>query len=120
MNYVDRADAVMQKLKNEGKIKNLTTSQIRNLLSSMSDIYNDVVRADDILDDGIVSRIQYLKVQFIYEYGRDETGGVKAFMKESGIIEAINRIGNSKRRFIETERYMEALVAYHRYHGGKD
>ena len=120
MNYVDRADSVMKKLYEGNRSKKMTTSQIRNLLSSMSDIYNDVVRSDEVLSPELVSRIQYLKVQFIYEYGRDETKCVQNFMDASGIINEIDKIGDSKQRFIDTERYMEALVAYHRYYGGKD
>ena len=39
----------------------------------MSDIYNDVVRVEgEELPQDIVDRIQYLKVQFVYEYGRDK------------------------------------------------
>ena len=122
MNYVDRADSVMKKLYEGNRSKKMTTSQIRNLLSSMSDIYNDVVRSDEVLSPEIVSRIQYLRVQFIYEYGRDDPreACVRKFMDESGIINEIDKIGDSKQRFIDTERYMEALVAYHRYYGGGD
>ena len=93
------------------------------LLSGMSDIYNDVVRVEgEELPQDIVDRIQYLKVQFVYEYGRDDKkdGPVRRFINESKILNKIDKIGTSKKKFIEMERYMEALVAYHRFYGGKD
>ncbi len=68
--------------------KKITTSKIRGLLSGMSDIYNDVVRVEgEELPQDIVDRIQYLKVQFVYEYGRDDKkdGPVRRFINESKI-----------------------------------
>lgn len=85
----------------------------------MSDIYNDVVRiTTDELPEEIVDRIQYLQVQFIYECGRDKT--VDKFIKETEMMKLITAIGSSKKKFMQAEKYMEALVAFHRYYGGKD
>lgn len=64
----------------------------------MSDIYNDVVRVEgEELPQDIVDRIQYLKVQFVYEYGRDKKdkkgskdkkdGPVGRFIKEAKILD---------------------------------
>ena len=108
MGYVEDAEKVFKDwyLTQEPKI---TTTKIRGLLSGMSDIYNDVVRVEgEELPQDIVDRIQYLKVQVVYEYGRDK------------ILDKIDQIGTSKKKFIEMERYMEALVAYHRFYGGED
>lgn len=122
MGYVEDAEKVFKDwyLTQEPKI---TTTKIRGLLSGMSDIYNDVVRVEgEELPQDIVDRIQYLKVQFVYEYGRDDKkdGPVRRFINESKILNKIDQIGTSKKKFIEMERYMEALVAYHRFYGGKD
>lgn len=122
MGYVEDAEKVFKDwyLTQEPKI---TTTKIRGLLSGMSDIYNDVVRVEgEELPQDIVDRIQYLKVQFVYEYGRDDKkdGSVRRFINESKILNKIDQIGTSKKKFIEMERYMEALVAYHRFYGGKD
>lgn len=122
MGYVEDAEKVFK----DGystRDKKITTSKIRGLLSGMSDIYNDVVRVEgEELPQDIVDRIQYLKVQFVYEYGRDDKkdGSVRRFINESKILNKIDQIGTSKKKFIEMERYMEALVAYHRFYGGKD
>lgn len=122
MGYVEDAEKVFKDWYST-RDKKITTSKIRGLLSGMSDIYNDVVRVEgEELPQDIVDRIQYLKVQFVYEYGRDDKkdGLVRRFINESKILNKIDQIGTSKKKFIEMERYMEALVAYHRFYGGKD
>ena len=122
MGYVEDAEKVVKDWYST-RDKKITTSKIRGLLSGMSDIYNDVVRVEgEELPQDIVDRIQYLKVQFVYEYGRDDKkdGSVRRFINESKILNKIDQIGTSKKKFIEMERYMEALVAYHRFYGGKD
>ncbi len=126
MNYVERAENVVKSLYLDGRgEKNrrgmITTSQIRNLLSRISDIFNDVV----ILDEGsqlpadIVNRVNYLKVQFVYESGR-QGGALRNFIDKAGLIKEIENAAASKEAFIKMERYMEALVAYHKYYGGED
>ena len=122
MGYVEDAEKVFKDWYST-RDKKITTSKIRGLLSGMSDIYNDVVRVEgEELPQDIVDRIQYLKVQFVYEYGRDDKQdrSVRRFINESKILNKIDKIGTSKKKFIEMERYMEALVAYHRFYGGKD
>ena len=126
MNYVERAENVVKSLYLDERGKKnrkgmITTSQIRNLLSGISDIFNDVV----ILDEGsqlpadIVDRVNYLKVQFVYESGR-HGGALKNFIDKAGLIKEIENAAASKEAFIKMERYMEALVAYHKYYGGED
>lgn len=126
MNYVERAENVVKSLYLDGRgEKNrrgmITTSQIRNLLSGISDIFNDVV----ILDEGsqlpadIVNRVNYLKVQFVYESGR-QGGALRNFIDKAGLIKEIEAAAASKEAFIKMEIYMEALVAYHKYYGGED
>ena len=122
MGYVEDAEKVFKDWYST-RDKKITTSKIRGLLSGMSDIYNDVVRVEgEELPQDIVDRIQYLKVQFVYEYGRDDKkdGSVRRLINEAKILNKIDQIGTSKKKFIEMERYMEALVAYHRFYGGKD
>jgi len=99
------------------KISPITTSKIRGLLSHISDIYN-YVHTSDFEENTLKSRIQYLKVQFVYEAGRDDA--VKNFIEKANIISYLDKINTRKENFVEFEKYMEALVAYHRYYGGKD
>ncbi|NLN47742.1 MAG: type III-A CRISPR-associated protein Csm2 [Clostridiales bacterium] len=120
--YTQRAEAVILDLRKQldRRYQNFTTSKIRNILTLVSEIYNDVVSDHNkTLSKEVQERIEYLKVRLIYESGR-EPDTVDPFVKKSGLIRIIDGIGNSKERFIKFARYMEALVAYHRYHGGKE
>ena len=123
--YVDEAERVIKALKvrkNEKTGKNIpriTTSKIRNLLSMTADIYNEVLNGqEETLNDELCGRIDYLKVRFLYEAGRELS--VKAFVEEAQIIRCLKEIQGSKKNFILFNRYMEALVAYHRFYGGQD
>lgn len=124
MNYVDKAEKAIQRLVEESKAKKgkgdiVTTSKIRNLLAMTSDIYNQVLTYNsEKLDNEIVGRIEYLRVRVMYECGREPK--VKEFVQKAEIIELLKEIGNSKKNYLLFSRYMEALVAFHRYYGGKD
>ncbi len=121
-NYTQRAEAVILDLKKQldWKYQNFTTSKIRNILTLISEIYNDVVAdKSKTLSKEVQERVEYLKVRLIYESGR-EKDTVDSFVKKSGLISIIDNIGENKDRFLKFARYMEALVAYHRYYDGKD
>lgn len=116
-NYVTKAEQVMEKITN-GHSK-LTTSKIRKLLSMSAEIYNDAMRLTvDELDDNMQARIQYLRMQIAYQAGRDRD--VKKFVEESELMKEIQLIGANKEKLIVFCHYMEALVAYHRFFGGRD
>ena len=123
-NYVSKAENVIKKLsertdKRGKRIPMVTTSKIRNLLAMTADIYNEVrISKGDELSDDVCGRIRYLKIRFTYEAGRDRD--VKSFVEEADILKAIDEIGNSKSRYLLFSRYMEALIAYHKFNGGKD
>ena len=115
--YVDTAEAVITALKDGGGL--LTTSKIRNLLSMISSLYDEVRRARaPKLSREEQERIQYIRLHFAYEAGRD--GKVKAFVREADILAHIRDIGDDKKRFLLFCNYMEALVAYHRFNDGKE
>ena len=116
-NYVGKAESAITAL--IGRKELLTTSKIRKLLAILSEIYTDA-RHDGKkeLSDEIKSRIQYFKMRFVYEAGREKT--VKAFWEAAQIEKQIDKIGNSKKELILFCHYMEALVAYRKFLGGKD
>ena len=118
-NYVDQAEKIISNLRDEkGKIK-LTTSKIRNILSMVSELYYDTQRfRENELSDEMASRVQYLKMRVAYEAGRD--GTVRKFVTKANLLEEIGKIGRDKDRLIVFCHYMEALVAYHRYYGGRE
>lgn len=123
-NYVEEAEQAIIRLK-EKKNKNgktvemVTTSKLRNLLAMTADIYNIVMNCDtDTINEELCSRIEYLRVRFMYEAGREPK--VKALLEETSILELLKQINGSKKNYILFNRYMESLVAFHRYYGGKD
>ncbi len=123
--YVDHAESVIKKLKAKTNPKTgrpvamVTTSKIRNLLAMTDDIYNEVTNLqEERLSEEIKSRIEYLRVRFIYECGREQT--VRDFVEEAGIIEILKSLDGTRKDYILFTRYMESLVAFHKYYGGKD
>ena len=119
-NYVEQAEKVMQDLQAAGKgqIK-LTTSKIRSILAMVSELYNDAqrLRAENLSED-LVGRVQYLKMRVAYEAGRERD--VMDFVKKAELLEEIGRIGRKKEQLLLFCHYMEALVAYHKFLGGRD
>ena len=97
VSYVDRAEKVIKELVEEsknrkkGKIEIVTTSKIRNLLAMTADIYNQVlIHQSEKLTDELNGRIEYLRVRFIYECGREQT--VKDLVQKAEIIEILKEI----------------------------
>ena len=123
-NYVDEAEKVIKKLSQAVNQKGrpvpmVTTSKLRNLLAMTADIYNEVVNCtEDQLSGELRSRIEYLRVHFIYEAGRD--GDVKRLVEEAKLLDILKGIQGSKKNYLLFNRYMEALVAFHRYYCGRD
>ena len=121
-NYVDKAESVIVALKQadrNGKLT-LTTSKIRNILSMVSELYTDAQHSrEDKLSEDMVSRVQYLKMRIAYEAGR-EPKMVYPFVKQAKLLEYASEIGDSRQKLILFCNYMEALVAYHKFHGGRD
>lgn len=69
--------------------------------------------------------IKFLKVKLAYQIGRADSGRyranpVKEFADKSGLIGEIDKIGDSLERYENFARYVEALVAFHKFYGGKD
>ncbi len=111
--YVDAAEAVMRKLASSGNRK-ITTSKIRNLLSLVTDIYNqENLRDAPELLPGSRSALTMMRIRVVYEAGREQA--VKDFITEAKLLEYIKDIGKDREKLIAFAHYMEALVAYHRY-----
>lgn len=124
-NYVDEAEKVILELKNmkdprTGKpVPIVTTSKLRNLLAMTTDIYNIILnQTEDNLPEEICSRIEYLRVRFLYEAGREPA--VKNMIEKAGVLELLKNVKGSKRNYILFSRYMEALVAFRKYHVERD
>ena len=116
-NYVDEAERIMRALISSGTT--VTTSKIRNLLSLVTDIYNDEsIRTEDKLKPDSVVKLNLMRVRVAYECGRDDT--VKSFVARTNLLEYLKGISTDRADLIRFAHYMEALVAFHRYFGGKE
>lgn len=128
-----KAEQVIKKLvqtvpgKNYTKIE-LTTGQIRKFLTAVNSLTNkiEVYKSQneniETLPEDLVMEIKYLKVKIAYQAGRDKSRNntVKNFVESAGLFTRIDKIGNSLKAYEEFARYIEALVAYHKFYGGKD
>ena len=134
-NYVDEAERIMRALISSGTT--VTTSKIRNLLSLVTDIYNDEsIRTEDKLKPDSVVKLNLMRVRVAYEYGRDkgesksrnkEEGSgketvypMREFITQAHLREYLKGISTDRADLIRFAHYMEALVAFHRYLGGKE
>ena len=121
-----QAEKVIKNLLNaDGKL-DLTTGQIRkfltavNSLTSKIEVYKAQNEKSDTLPENFVMEIKYLKVKIAYQAGRDKKKTVKNFVEKAGLFERIDKIGDSFIKYENFARYIEALVAYHKFYGGKD
>lgn len=123
-NYADEAEKVIKSLittDRRGKDNlALTTSKIRNILTLTNELSNQGRNLrEDKLNESIKSSIQYVKMRFAYESGR-EPKSVGEFVKKADIMNQISLIGDSKERLMLFCNYVEALVAYHKFYGEID
>ena len=68
---------------------------------------------DKELNEDILSKLQYIKMKIAYQAGREKK--VKIFVDNTDIMKHIDHV-KTKDDLILLAHYMEALVAYHKYH----
>ena len=128
-NYVDQAEKAILKIvkqDEENKQKNsraktmlVTTSRIRNLLAMTAEIQTEVRNnKGDKLTSEMIERINYLKVRFVYEAGREPA--VRKLVDTAEILQHLGDVKNSKEQYIIFSMYMEALVAFRKFYGKND
>jgi len=108
---------------NKTPIQKISKSKIRGILELVNKIYNDVFYlVENPLDTNHLSDIAYLKVKFAYESAkeeRDKTKPIDEFVKQTRIMHLLDQI-KTKDEFLLYARYVESLIAYFKFHGGKD
>mgnify|MGYP004641366413 CR=1 FL=1 len=116
-NYVDEAEKVMRALfENRSRI---TTTKLRGFLTLANDIYNaENLRTETELSSESRLKLMRLRVRVVYDAGRERD--VKDFVEKAKLLEYLKGVGDSREAMIHFAHYMEALVAYHRYLGGRD
>ena len=107
-NLVERADGIGRELKN----KNVTTSQIRNFLDEVNRIEAENRRRRDSFDG---SDVVFLDIQLAYAAGREDR--LKDFAR---LFSAAIKQVRSKKDFDTFVKFTQAVVAYHRFHGGSN
>lgn len=127
LNYdpVDDAEKVINHLEKDkyGNIA-LTTSQIRKFLTAVNvvrnkvDLYIAQNKYADELSIELVAEVKFLKVNLLYQAGRAKA--VKDFMEISNLAAIIGDVDKNIKKFQRLYKYVEALVAYHKFMGGKD
>lgn len=111
--YVDVAEKVMQE-----KYGTITTTKLRIILAMVSDIYNaENIRTEETLLPESLEKLSLMRVRLAYECGRDRQ--VKLFVETARLLDYLKTIGKNRATFILYARYLEALVAYHRFFGGR-
>ncbi len=121
-----KAEDVIKSLLNKDNKLDLTTGQIRkfltavNSLTSKIEVYKAQNEKFEKLPENLEMEIKYLKVKIAYQAGRDKNKIVKKFVEKAELFERIAKIGNSLAEYENFARYIEALVAYHKFYGGKD
>ncbi len=109
----------------------LTTSQLRLFLSAVNAVNGKVEQyknrtegaAPTKLSPELAMQVKFLKVKLAYQIGRAESkrgNPIKDFERETQLMRRIDAIGDDIRKYEDFASYMEALVAFHKFYGGKD
>lgn len=125
----ERILAYRKNVRENREITYITRSKIHGILALVNKIYNRVIfNPNDVLEPDQVSDIAYLEVKIAYEMGRDpekKNGkeiAVKEFLEETYLKNPIKDIVESKKKedFLLYAKYVESLVAYFKFHKGRD
>lgn len=123
LNYAEKVikDLKFNVIANKRRNHNISTSKLRKLLEPINTLYTQVHHDPQRqLSSRIIEELEYIKVRFIYESGRDES--VKIFIERSYLHRMLEKVIETatKQSFIYFCRYFEALVAYARFHGMRE
>lgn len=118
--YVKQAERCIQALSKDQRDRFfLTTSQLRNLMSLTAQIYDEAqYQTSEKIDKQLMDKVQYLRVRFVYQAGRERP--VRELVDKGMLLVALSEIGDSREKLLQFCRYMEALVAYKKYHDRDD
>lgn len=126
--YVDQAERVMRELHDKEvkntKYKMVTKAQIRKFLTAVNAVTGEMeqyrlLQKGSKLPEDLRMQVKFLKVKLAYQIGRMGTP-VKDFNDKAELMDWIDGIGDSVEKYQKFARYVEALVAFHKFYGGKD
>ena len=112
--YVDFAENLMRT-----RFRQITTSKLRNILSLLMDVYNtEILRTETELLEESKVKLQMARIRIAYECGRDRN--TKEFVEGAHLLPWLKAVGSSREQAIRYIHYLEAIVAYHRFWGGRE
>lgn len=114
-NFTEEAEWVINQI-NNSKNKKVKSSQIRKILALVNQMDFKLSNYhDNKINEEIKNMLLNLKIRIIYQSGRENT--VKDFVTKGELLEKIGIIlkNESTSELSEYIRYIEALVAYHKF-----
>ena len=120
------ADAEKMVNDNKPRFTELTTTKMMSFLTLVNSLNNNLLlekanmssgEANDAFSEAQQEQFYAIKVRMVFET-RDLD--VKFFLEQTELLNGLDHIASSKAKFKRYVRYLEALVAYHRYYGGKE
>ena len=129
-NIVDKAELAIKSIgkpdkNNPNKLYiKLKTNQIRKILTAVNilknkvDIYKIAKPQAKKLDEELQMEIEFLRVNMSYQAGRDNL--VREFIEKADLLNMVKDINGDIKAFEKFCKYVEALVAFHKFYGGQD
>lgn len=129
-NIVDKAELAIKSIRKPNKknhdklVIELKTNQIRKILTAVNilknkvDIYKIAKPQAKKLDEELQMEIEFLRVNMSYQAGRDNL--VREFIEKADLLNMVKDINGDIKAFEKFCKYVEALVAFHKFYGGQD
>lgn len=129
-NIVDKAELAIKSIRKPNKknhdklVIELKTNQIRKILTAVNilknkvDIYKIAKPQAKKLDEELQMEIEFLRVNMSYQAGREKL--VREFIEKADLLNMVKDINGDIKAFENFCRYIEALVAFHKFYGGQD
>lgn len=133
-NIVDKAELAIKSIRKPNKknhdklVIELKTNQIRKILTAVNilknkvDIYKIANPQAKKLDEELQMEIEFLRVNIAYQIGREKgkENLVREFVEKADLLNMIKNINGDIKAFENFCRYIEALVAFHKFYGGQE
>lgn len=129
-NIVDKAELAIKSIRKPNKknhdklVIELKTNQIRKILTAVNilknkvDIYKIAKPQAKKLDEELQMEIEFLRVSISYRAGREKL--VREFVEKADLLNMVKDIDGDIKAFENFCRYIEALVAFHKFYGGQE
>ena len=131
---MDKAELAIKSIRKPNKknhdklVIELKTNQIRkiitavNILKNKVDIYKIANPQAKKLDEELQMEIEFLRVNIAYQIGREKgkENLVREFVEKADLLNMVKNINGDIKAFENFCRYIEALVAFHKFYGGQE